>query len=49
MVMTVRRLIATPELGLSLAAGRTGVNRTISWAHAIELADPSPWLSGGEL
>lgn len=49
MVMTVRRLIAAPELGLSLVAGRTGVSRTITWAHAIELADPSPWLSGGEL
>ena len=49
MAMTVRRLIAVRKLGLSLAAGRAGLDRTITWAHAIELADPSPWLSGGEL
>jgi purine catabolism regulator len=49
MAMTVRRLIAARKLGLSLVAGRAGLDRTISWAHAIELVDPSPWLSGGEL
>ena len=49
MAMTVRRLIAVRKLGLSLVAGRAGLDRTITWAHAIELADPSPWLSGGEL
>jgi len=49
MAMTIRRLIASPSLGLSLAAGRAGIDRVITWAHAIELVDPSPWLSGGEL
>ena len=49
MAMTVRRLIAVRKLGLSLVAGRAGLDRTITWAHANELADPSPWLSGGEL
>ena len=49
MAMTVRRLIAARKLGLSLVAGRAGLDRTISWAHAIELVDPSPWLFGGEL
>jgi purine catabolism regulator len=49
MAMTVRRLIAVRKLGLSLVAGRAGLDRTITWAHAIELSDPSPWLSGGEL
>src|SRR6185295_12254816 len=49
MPITVRRLIGTSKLGLSLVAGRAGLDRAITWAHAIELTDPSPWLSGGEL
>jgi PucR family transcriptional regulator, purine catabolism regulatory protein len=49
MAVTVRRLAQHPELGLSLIAGRENADRTIAWAHAIELADPTPYLSGGEL
>ncbi|MCW4354265.1 PucR family transcriptional regulator ligand-binding domain-containing protein [Hoyosella sp. YIM 151337] len=49
MAITVRRLTQRPELGLTLVAGRDGADRVIDWAHAIELADPAPWLSGGEL
>lgn len=49
MVMTVRQLAARTGLGLSIAAGEAGAHRTVSWAHAIELRDPTPWLSGGEL
>jgi hypothetical protein len=33
----------------ALVAGRENADRVISWAHAIELADPTPYLSGGEL
>lgn len=41
-------LLAQPELGLRLVAGR--VDRVdVTWAHAIEVLDPSPWLHGGEL
>jgi PucR family transcriptional regulator, purine catabolism regulatory protein len=47
--MTVRRLVQTPALGLTLIAGRDGGDRSIAWAHAIELEDPTPYLSGGEL
>lgn len=47
--MTVRRLVQHPDLGLTLVAGREGADRTIDWAHAIELVDPTPYLSGGEL
>lgn len=47
--MTVRRLAQHPALGLTLVAGREGAERTIDWAHAIELVDPTPYLSGGEL
>ena len=37
------------SLGLVLVAGASGVDRRIEWAHSIELADPAPWLRGGEL
>ena len=49
MVMTVRRLAQRVDLGLTLVAGRDNDDRAIAWAHAIELADPTPYLSGGEL
>lgn len=49
MAMTARRLAQHPRLGLRLIAGRENGGRTISWAHAIELADPTPYLSGAEL
>ena len=49
MAMTVRRLCQHRPLGLTIVAGRDGADRIIEWAHAIELADPTPWLSGGEL
>jgi PucR family transcriptional regulator, purine catabolism regulatory protein len=49
MAMTVRRLAQQSDLGLSLVAGRDSGDRTIAWAHAIELLDPTPYLSGGEL
>jgi PucR family transcriptional regulator, purine catabolism regulatory protein len=49
MAITVRRLAEHKELGLTLVAGRENADRVISWAHAIELADPTPYLSGGEL
>nr|WP_271208990.1 PucR family transcriptional regulator [Rhodococcus wratislaviensis] len=49
MAITVRRLAAYDGLGLSLVAGIEGADRVIEWAHPIELADPTPWLSGGEL
>ncbi len=49
MAMTARGLARAPGLGLSLVAGAAGADREIAWAHAIELADPTPYLSGGEL
>lgn len=49
MAMTVRRLMASPTLDLSLVGGGAGIDRAITWVHAIELVDPSPWLRGGEL
>ncbi|TGD89422.1 PucR family transcriptional regulator [Mycolicibacterium sp. CH28] len=49
MAMSVRRLAHIPTLGLKLVAGRDNADRPIAWAHAIELEDPTPYLSGGEL
>lgn len=49
MTMTVRELVATPELALRIVAGDIGADRSIEWAHSIELSDPVPWLQGSEL
>jgi purine catabolism regulator len=47
--MSVRDLLRLPGLGLELVAGAEGLDRPLRWAHSSELADPTPWLSGGEL
>lgn len=49
MAVTVSWLARQPRLGLTVVAGAQHADRTILWAHAIELADPAPYLSGGEL
>jgi len=48
-MVTVGWLARQPHLGLSVVAGAQHTDRPILWAHAIELADPAPYLSGGEL
>ncbi|MFF0095526.1 PucR family transcriptional regulator [Streptomyces canus] len=42
-------LMHRQDLRLKLLAGRGGLDRDVVWAHSIELADPAPWLTGGEL
>ncbi|MGJ3558566.1 PucR family transcriptional regulator [Streptomyces sp. INA 01156] len=42
-------LVRRQELGLKVLASRSGLDREVVWAHSIELADPVPWLRGGEL
>lgn len=37
------------ELELEVVAGEAGLDRAVRWVHISELADPTPWLSGGEL
>jgi purine catabolism regulator len=49
MSCTVGQLIEIEHLGLSVEAGGSGTAREITWAHVCELADPRPWLEGGEL
>ncbi len=46
-MLTVRGLV--DELGLELAGGSEGADAPVRWVHISELADPTPWLSGGEL
>lgn len=48
-MITARSLCQDENLGLTLAAGAQAADRPIAWAHAIELADPTPYLAGGEL
>jgi purine catabolism regulator len=48
-VLLVQDIVAMPALGLDVAAGAAGLSREIRWLHASELADPTPWLGGGEL
>ncbi|WP_457146326.1 PucR family transcriptional regulator ligand-binding domain-containing protein [Mycobacterium sp. URHB0021] len=48
-MLTVAELVADPELGLQLVAGQANVSREIEAAAVSELANPGPWLQGGEL
>ena len=47
MELTVESL--TRELGLELLSGQEHGRAHVRWVHATELADPTPWLKGGEL
>ena len=49
MPLTVGDLVAQPGVGLTLVAGKGGLDRPVRWAHTSELPDPTRWLSGGEL
>lgn len=49
MPITIRELLDVAGFRLTLVAGRKGLARPIRWAHTSELADPTAWLSGGEL
>jgi purine catabolism regulator len=45
--LTVESLI--DELGLKLVSGEEAASAHVRWVHSTELADPTPWLKGGEL
>jgi PucR family transcriptional regulator, purine catabolism regulatory protein len=47
-VLTVADILATPGVTLALASGPAGLANEVSWVHVSELADPTPWLEGGE-
>ena len=46
-MLLLRNLIR--DLDIRLVAGEAGLDRPVRWVHISELADPTPWLSGGEL
>jgi len=48
-MLTVQDILAISSLELSVAAGAHVLDREVRWLHASELADPTPWMTGGEL
>ncbi|GAB3301596.1 PucR family transcriptional regulator [Parasphingorhabdus pacifica] len=49
MPVTLRALLDDPELQLTAHADAEALERPVSWVHVSELADPTPFLAGGEL
>jgi purine catabolism regulator len=48
-MLTVGALAADPGLRLEVVAGHAGLDRAVEAAAVSELAEPGPWLQGGEL
>ena len=48
-MITVGDLLAEPDLRLKVVAGSAGTEASVRLVHVSELADPTPWLQGGEL
>jgi purine catabolism regulator len=46
-VLTVRGLIE--DLNLRVVTGESNLDMPVRWVHLSEWADPTPWLSGGEI
>ncbi|WP_019549161.1 PucR family transcriptional regulator [Streptomyces sulphureus] len=46
---TLATLVQHSSLRLSVVAGHEHLDTPVRWAHASELADPTPYLDGGEL
>ncbi|MET7396960.1 PucR family transcriptional regulator ligand-binding domain-containing protein [Dactylosporangium sp. NPDC005572] len=49
MPLTLAQLVADGRLRLRVVAGAASLERPVSWVHVSELADPTPFLDGGEL
>jgi len=47
--VTIGDLLTQPGLDLRLLTAGAPVDRPLSWVHVSELADPAPFLQGGEL
>jgi PucR family transcriptional regulator, purine catabolism regulatory protein len=47
-VLTVQDIAAMPELRVAVTAGAGGLANEVTWLHVSELADPTPFLEGGE-
>jgi purine catabolism regulator len=48
-MITVQELLDTQSLKLTALAGLSGLMRTITWAHAVDLPDPWGWIAAGNL
>ncbi|HEV2999396.1 MAG TPA: PucR family transcriptional regulator ligand-binding domain-containing protein, partial [Solirubrobacteraceae bacterium] len=46
-MLTVRELLS--DLDVEVVAGESALDAPVRWVHISELADPTQWLSGGEL
>ncbi|WP_171170387.1 PucR family transcriptional regulator [Streptomyces sp. I05A-00742] len=46
---TLASLVHHSALKLTVLAGRERLDTPVRWAHVSELADPVPWMEGGEL
>lgn len=49
MPLTLASLVQRPALKLTVRAGADRLGTPVRWAHASELADPLPYMDGGEL
>ncbi|QKT07329.1 PucR family transcriptional regulator [Gordonia sp. X0973] len=49
MAVTLRWLVGRRHLGLTVVAGADRLDREIGYVITTELADPTPWLGGGEM
>jgi purine catabolism regulatory family protein/PucR-like helix-turn-helix protein/diguanylate cyclase with GGDEF domain len=48
-VLRVADIVAIDALRITVRGGAAGCDRPVRWVHISELADPTPWLRGGEL
>ncbi|MBO0655316.1 PucR family transcriptional regulator [Streptomyces triculaminicus] len=49
MPLTLASLVNHSALKLTVLAGEDRLDTPVRWAHVSELADPVPWMDGGEL
>lgn len=49
MALTIRQVVALPELGLRVLTSGSDLSRIVRWVATSELNDPGPWLDGDEL
>lgn len=49
MAITVREVVALPNLRTWVFAGEGGLDREVAWAHVSEMPDPTQWLEAGDL
>lgn len=48
-MITVDNLVRIPGLNIEYLAGAEGGGRPVTWAHAVDLADPWQWVEAGDL